>query len=76
MYDIRSSFHTWNFNKQIKDDNFKRKKGSEVGPEWGSYDSAMQEPFIIENLNGLGMKMLDREFSVNDVADVVVENTW
>ena len=62
--------------KTIKDDSFRRMKGSVVGLEWlESDDSAMREPFVVENLEGLGMKMPDEAFSIDDVAEVVGEDT-
>lgn len=62
--------------KTIKDDSFKRMKGSEVGLEWlESDDTAMREPFVVESPEGLGMKMPDEEFSIDDVAEVVGEDT-
>jgi len=62
--------------KKVKDDNFRRMKGSDVGLEWlESDDSAMQEPFVVESPDGLGMKMPGGEFSVEDVAEVVGEDT-
>lgn len=58
--------------KPIKDDEFKRMKGSDVGLEWlESDENAMKEPIVIENPEGLGMKMPDANFRVSDVADVV-----
>lgn len=62
--------------KEIKENTFRRMKGSEVGLEWlESDDSAMREPFIVEFPDGLGMKMPDEDFSVEDVAEVVGEET-
>ena len=62
--------------KKIKDDNFQRMQGSEVGLEWLESDpNAMREPFVIEKPEGLGMKMPDGDFSVDTVADVVGEDT-
>ena len=62
--------------KTIKDDNFKRMQGSEVGLEWLECDdSAMREPFVVETPEGLGMKMPDEEFSVDDVAEMVGDDT-
>jgi len=62
--------------KTIKDDSFKRMKGSEVGLEWLESDaSAMREPFVVENPEGLGMKMPDEAFSIDDVAEIVGADT-
>jgi F-box/leucine-rich repeat protein 10/11 len=62
--------------KKVKDNNFRRMKGSDVGLEWlESDDSAMQEPFIVESPDGLGMKMPDGDFSIEDVAEAVGEET-
>ncbi|KAG9318283.1 Clavaminate synthase-like protein [Chiua virens] len=62
--------------KPIKDDEFRRMAGSDVGLEWlGSDENAMKEPIVIENPEGLGMKMPDANFTVSDVADVVGHET-
>lgn len=62
--------------KTIKDDNFQRMQGSEVGLEWlESNPNAMREPFVVETPDGLGMKMPDEDFSVDSVAEVVGEDT-
>lgn len=62
--------------KKIKDDNFQRKQGNDVGLEWlESDDSAMREPFVVETPEGLGMKMPDDDFSIEDVAEVVGVDT-
>lgn len=51
-------------------------KGSAVGLEWlENDDSAMREPFVVETPEGLGMKMPDEGFSVDDVAEIVGEDT-
>lgn len=62
--------------KRLQDDNFKRMKGSDVGLEWlESDDNAMQEPFVVENPDGLGMKMPGGDFSIEDVAEAVGEDS-
>lgn len=62
--------------KDIRDDNFKRMKGSDVGLEWLENDeTAMQEPIVVETPDGLGMKMPPEEFTVDDVAELVGEET-
>ena len=62
--------------KKIKEDNFQRMRGSEVGLEWlDSNPNAMREPFVVEKPEGLGMKMPDGDFSVDSVADAVGEDT-
>jgi len=61
--------------KPIKDDHFKRMKGSDVGLEWLKEDEdAMKEPIVIETPEGLGMKMPE-DFGVEDVALLVGENS-
>ena len=51
-------------------------KGSDVGLEWLEADeNAMKEPIVIENPEGLGMKMPDVKLTVSDVADVVGHDT-
>ncbi|KAG6379102.1 hypothetical protein JVT61DRAFT_11538 [Boletus reticuloceps] len=62
--------------KPIKDDEFRRMNGSDVGLEWLENDeNAMKEPIVIENPEGLGMKMPDTNFTVSDVADIVGHET-
>ena len=62
--------------KNIKENHFKKMKGADVGLEWlESDDSAMREPFIVETPDGLGMKMPDADFTVDDVAEAVGEDT-
>lgn len=62
--------------KVIKQDPFKRMNGSEVGIEWLQNDEhAMKEPIVIESGEGLGMKMPPSDFTVNDVAEVLGEDT-
>ncbi|KAF9228635.1 Clavaminate synthase-like protein [Gyrodon lividus] len=62
--------------KLIKDDEFKRLKGSDVGIEWLENDEdAMKEPIVIVSPEGLGMKMPDENFTVSDVADIVGHET-
>jgi hypothetical protein len=62
--------------KPIRDDNFRRMKGADVGLEWLENDeTAMREPIVVENPEGLRMKMPPPEFSVQDVADEVGPET-
>ncbi|KAF8558444.1 Clavaminate synthase-like protein [Imleria badia] len=62
--------------KPIKDDEFRRMNGSDVGLEWLENDeNSMKEPIVIENPEGLGMKMPDADFTVSDVADIVGHET-
>ncbi|EGN96043.1 hypothetical protein SERLA73DRAFT_162011 [Serpula lacrymans var. lacrymans S7.3] len=62
--------------KDIKSDQFRRMQGSEVGLEWlESDENSMREPIVIENPEGLGMKMPDPEFTVIDVKEIVGEDT-
>jgi hypothetical protein len=62
--------------KGVAEANFKRMLGSEVGLEWlNNDDNAMREPIIIESAEGLGMKMPQPEFTVQDVAESVGEDT-
>ncbi|TFY68072.1 hypothetical protein EVJ58_g1244 [Rhodofomes roseus] len=58
--------------KKIRENPFRRMKGSEVGVEWlESDESAMKEPIVIESPEGLGMKMPPKSFTVEDVAEVI-----
>ncbi|KAG6335225.1 hypothetical protein ID866_3870 [Astraeus odoratus] len=62
--------------KPIKNDQFKRMKGADVGIEWLEGDEgAMREPIVIESPDGLGMKMPSPECTVTDVADIVGRET-
>ncbi|KAI9056652.1 Clavaminate synthase-like protein [Trametes sanguinea] len=61
--------------KVIKKDPFRRMRGSEVGVEWlESDESAMKEPIIIEDEEGLGMKMPPSMFTVDDVVEALGED--
>jgi F-box/leucine-rich repeat protein 10/11 len=62
--------------KPIKDDNFRRMKGADVGLEWLETDeTAMHEPIVVEDPEGLIMKMPPPEFTVQDVADQIGHET-
>lgn len=62
--------------KQISEDPFKRPEGSDVGLEWLEGDEdAMTEPIIIERPEGLGMKMPSDDFTVDDIAELLGEET-
>ncbi|KAF8078221.1 jumonji superfamily protein [Lyophyllum atratum] len=62
--------------KSIKDSPFNRLKGEDVGLHWlEEDDSAMTEPIVIEQPGGLGMKMPPIDFTVDDVAELVGEDT-
>ncbi|PSS30925.1 hypothetical protein PHLCEN_2v2550 [Hermanssonia centrifuga] len=61
--------------KDIKSDPFKRMQGSDVTLEWLETDeSALREPIVIVEPDGLGMKMPEN-LTVNDVAEIVGEDT-
>ncbi|KAJ6611783.1 hypothetical protein B0H10DRAFT_2165726 [Mycena sp. CBHHK59/15] len=63
-------------NKTFKQDNFKRMKGSDVTIEWLEDDEdAMTEPIVVEKPDGLGMKMPPTDFTVDDVAELVGEES-
>lgn len=62
-------------NKSIKPDPFKRMAGSEVTIEWLQTDpTAMREPFVIEEPEGLGLKMPEG-MTVQEVAEILGETT-
>ncbi|KAH7889882.1 hypothetical protein F5I97DRAFT_1848318 [Phlebopus sp. FC_14] len=62
--------------KPIKEDEFRRMKGADVGIEWLENDEdAMREPIVIEKPDGLGMKMPDTDFTVSDLADIIGHET-
>jgi hypothetical protein len=57
-------------------DNFRRMNGSDIGLEWIlSDENAMKEPIVVENPEGLGMKMPGKEMAVRDVAREVGPDT-
>jgi F-box/leucine-rich repeat protein 10/11 len=62
--------------KTIKDDPFQRLKGNAVGLEWLAEDEgAMREPIVIESPDGLGLKMPPNDFTVDDVVQLIGDNT-
>ncbi|KAG6865888.1 hypothetical protein C0991_010969 [Blastosporella zonata] len=62
--------------KTVQADPFKRLAGTDVGLEWLEEDpSAMTEPVVIEQPDGLGMTMPPTDFTVDDVAELVGEDT-
>ncbi|PVG02717.1 hypothetical protein CPB86DRAFT_750518 [Serendipita vermifera] len=62
--------------KTYSPDNFRRMNGSDIGMEWILRDeSAMKEPIVIEDPEGLGMKMPSKDMTVRDVANQVGPDT-
>ena len=61
--------------KEIKEDPFKRFKGSDLEDWLEQDDDALQEPIVIERPEGLGMTMPPNTLSVEDVAQMVGEET-
>jgi hypothetical protein len=63
--------------KDIKDDGFRRMKGAEVSLEWlQGDDDAMKEPIVVEEPDGLGMRMPEKgDFGVEDVAQIIGDDT-
>ncbi|KAG6901498.1 hypothetical protein C0995_011093 [Termitomyces sp. Mi166 len=62
--------------KTFKEDPFKRLEGSQVRLEWLEEDqTAMTEPIVIERPDGLGMTMPPTDFTVDDVVELVGEDT-
>ncbi|KAG6891137.1 hypothetical protein C0992_010125 [Termitomyces sp. T32_za158] len=62
--------------KTFKEDPFKRLAGSQVRLEWLEKDqTAMTEPIVIEHPDGLGMTMPSTDFTVDDVVELVGEDT-
>jgi hypothetical protein len=62
--------------KKITLDNFRRMKGHELTIEWlDGDDTALKAPIVIEEPEDLGMKMPDSDFTVNDVAAIVGDDT-
>jgi hypothetical protein len=62
--------------KTIHPDTFRRVKGEDLSREWLEQDPlAMTEPIVIENAEGLGMRMPGKEFTVSNVAELVGPDT-
>ncbi|KII88859.1 hypothetical protein PLICRDRAFT_40504 [Plicaturopsis crispa FD-325 SS-3] len=62
--------------KSISEDRFKRMKGKDVTLDWvDTDDDAMREPFVVESPEGLGMKMPPQDLTVDDIAEIVGEDT-
>lgn len=62
--------------KTYTPDTFRRMNGSDIGLEWIlSDENAMKEPIVVENPEGLGMKMPPKELTVRDVANEVGPDT-
>nr|AUT12061.1 JSTF1 [Flammulina velutipes] len=62
--------------KPLKADRFKRMNGEDVSLEWLEDDeTAMTEPIVIEQGDGLGMKMPPSDFTVDQVAEDVGHET-
>jgi len=62
--------------KQYAPDTFKRLVGSDIGLEWILRDeTAMKEPIVIEDPEGLGMKMPSIDLTVRDIANEVGPDT-
>jgi len=61
--------------KEIKKDPFKRLQGSELESWLEDDEEALQEPIIIEQPEGLGMKMPPRDLTVEHVAEYIGEDT-
>lgn len=62
--------------KETKGDPFRRMHGTELSLAWVEEDeTAMREPIVIEKPDGLGMKMPSTDLTVDDVAELVGEDT-
>jgi F-box/leucine-rich repeat protein 10/11 len=61
--------------KEIKKDPFKRLQGSELDSWLEDDEDALREPIIIEQPEGLGMKMPPRDLTVEHVAEYIGEDT-
>ncbi|CAG8757345.1 2365_t:CDS:2, partial [Acaulospora colombiana] len=62
--------------KTYSPDQFRRMNGSDIGMEWILRDeTAMKEPIVIEDPEGLGMKMPSKDMTVRDVANQVGPDT-
>lgn len=67
----------WNVaDKTTFTDPFKRMDGGDVNLTWLEEDeTAMLEPIVIESPEGLGLKVPAGDFAVDDVADLLGEQT-
>ena len=62
--------------KKYSPDTFKRLNGSDIGLEWILRDeNAMKEPIVVEDPEGLGMKMPSKDLTVRDIANEVGPDT-
>jgi hypothetical protein len=62
--------------KKYSPDTFKRLNGSDIGLEWILRDeNAMKEPVVVEDPEGLGMKMPSKDLTVRDIANEVGPDT-
>jgi F-box/leucine-rich repeat protein 10/11 len=62
--------------KTYAPDTFKRLNGSDIGLEWILRDeNAMKEPIVVEDSEGLGMKMPSKDLTVRDIANEVGPET-
>ncbi|EPQ58517.1 jumonji protein [Gloeophyllum trabeum ATCC 11539] len=62
--------------KTIKENNFPRMKGADVNLDWlESDENALRQPIVIEQPDGLGLKMPPRDLGIDDIAEIVGEDT-
>ncbi|GAA5889444.1 hypothetical protein JCM5296_006363 [Sporobolomyces johnsonii] len=60
---------------QIRPDGFRRMKPDEVTDEWVYGENGMLEPFVVEEPEGLGMRMPRRDIPVKEIAELVGPKT-
>ncbi|KAI0075787.1 Clavaminate synthase-like protein [Panus rudis PR-1116 ss-1] len=61
--------------KAIKPHPFKTMKGDDLTLEWINHDeSALTEPVIVEQPEGLGMKMPPNDMTIREIAQIIGEN--
>ena len=62
--------------KSIANDHFKRLNGEQVNLDWVNGDpDGFREPVVIEEPEGLGMKMPGRDLSIESIADTLERDT-
>lgn len=61
--------------KPIKKDPFKRMQGADLERWLAEDEDAMTEPIVIEQTDGLGMKMPPKDLTVEHVAEYIGEDT-
>lgn len=62
--------------RQVVEGQFKTFKGKELTDEWIWSGVGFLEPFVVEEEEGLGMKMPSRDMGIQEIATVVGKYTF